>query len=119
MSGRETYDVSRVERKILEEKAKRRAILRHEYLKQIENPFRQALGTGGTVDDPSVNRFMAMRAAGAEYFKPTWKNGLWQLGWVVAPIVIVTYVVYKSREAKEHSYRTGQVSYRDRPEKFI
>lgn len=49
MSGRETYDISRVERKILEERAKRRATLRHEYLKQIENPFRQALGTGGTV----------------------------------------------------------------------
>lgn len=49
MSGQETFDISATERKILEDRAKRRAVLRHEYLKQIQNPYRQALGSGGTV----------------------------------------------------------------------
>lgn len=40
---------------------------------------------------------MAMRASATDYFKPTWKNGLWQLGWVIAPIAIVYYITATQR----------------------
>lgn len=43
------YDVPLAERRLLEEKAKRRAVLRQEFLKQISNPHQHATGESGAV----------------------------------------------------------------------
>lgn len=45
----EQFDVSSTERKILEERAQRRAALRNEFLKLKSDPFKHASGEGGTV----------------------------------------------------------------------
>lgn len=45
----EQFDVDSETRRILEEKAKRRAILREQFLKLKTDPFQHASGEGGTV----------------------------------------------------------------------
>ncbi|EEZ97756.1 hypothetical protein TcasGA2_TC011482, partial [Tribolium castaneum] len=45
----EQFDVSSERRKVLEENAKRRTVLRNFFLKQVSDPFRHASGEGGTV----------------------------------------------------------------------
>ena len=41
------YDVSAKGKRLVEEYAKRRAVLREEYIKQITNPHRHGTGEGG------------------------------------------------------------------------
>jgi hypothetical protein len=43
------YDVSEAMKRRVEAYAKRRALLREEYIKQITNPHRHGTGEGGTV----------------------------------------------------------------------
>lgn len=43
------YDVPAKDKRLVEEYAKRRAILRDEYIKQITNPHRHGTGEGGTL----------------------------------------------------------------------
>jgi hypothetical protein len=43
------YDVSSSTKSAVEAYAKRRALLREEYIKQITNPHRHGTGEGGTV----------------------------------------------------------------------
>ncbi|XP_069700382.1 NADH dehydrogenase [ubiquinone] 1 beta subcomplex subunit 4 [Periplaneta americana] len=114
-----TYDVSTSEKRLVDEYAKRRAALRHEYIKQITNPHRHGTGEGGTVFDVGVQRFMAMRATEFDHFKPSPKSSLFGLGLVVIPIAVYAYMLKSWKEKEEHKYRTGQVAYKDRRFKFI
>lgn len=43
------YDISAAERRFLEEKAKRRTVLRQEFLKQISDPHKHGTGESGGV----------------------------------------------------------------------
>jgi hypothetical protein len=43
------YDVSEATKRSVEAYAKRRAVLREEYIKQISNPHRHGTGEGGTL----------------------------------------------------------------------
>ncbi|XP_066993385.1 NADH dehydrogenase [ubiquinone] 1 beta subcomplex subunit 4 [Anabrus simplex] len=112
------YDVSAAKRRLLEDKAKQRAILRQEYIKQITNPHRHATGEGGVIFDTGIQRFMSMTVSGYDHFKPTPRSTAWGLI-IVAPIVLYAWWLKSSRDAQEKLYRTGQVSYRDRRFKFI
>ncbi|KAH0550387.1 uncharacterized protein LOC123260303 [Cotesia glomerata] len=114
MAGRETFDISPLQKEILEHRTARRNKLRYEYLKQTQNPYRHALGVGGIVDDIAVNRFMAMKVRGAEFFRPTVKNAAFFWIGMLGPILLTTYIVRKRRIAKETKLRSGLVSYRDR-----
>ncbi|XP_063988209.1 NADH dehydrogenase [ubiquinone] 1 beta subcomplex subunit 4 [Diachasmimorpha longicaudata] len=118
MSGREVFDISPVQRKILEEKQKRATALRHEYLQQRLNPFRHATGFGGVVEDPAILRFQAHRATIYERFKPTWGNAAFHFGATILPMIIGILIVGADRRKTEHLRRTGHVSYYDRDYRF-
>ncbi|XP_065337089.1 uncharacterized protein ND-B15 [Cloeon dipterum] len=112
-------DLSAKEMALLKQKIQRTAELKQQYLKQVHNPYRHASGEGGFVFDPAVARYQALRAGGYERFKPTWRNGLGAFGVVIFPMLVYGYFLHKERSEKEHRFRTGQVSYRDRLFKFV
>lgn len=60
-----------------------------------------------------------MRASQWEYFKPNAKTSRYGLWCVIVPVAVMIYLVKGERDGKEHLYRTGQVSYRDRTFKFV
>jgi NADH dehydrogenase (ubiquinone) 1 beta subcomplex subunit 4 len=113
------YDVPAKDKRLVQEYAKRRAVLREEYIKQITNPHRHGTGEGGTLFDSGIQRFMSMRATEYDHFRPTPKTSLYGLCVIVIPMVAFGYLVKRSRDAQEHKYRTGQVAYKDRRFKFI
>ncbi|KAJ8918917.1 hypothetical protein NQ315_016819 [Exocentrus adspersus] len=113
------YDLPPEQQRLLLEKTKRRAELREQFLKLRTDPFRHASGEGGTVFDPALLRYQAMKVSAYDYFKPSGKNILHGLVLFVAPMVITGYFVYKDRSQKEASYRRGEVAYKDRLFKFI
>merc|ERR1711976_1096952 len=89
-----TFDVSEKEMQLVQERAKVRNALKAEYQKKISYPFR---GIGGYIFDPSVQRFLSMRAKHFTHFKSTPKNFAFFIGAVVAPIVIFTYASHVER----------------------
>ncbi|CAH1109544.1 unnamed protein product [Psylliodes chrysocephalus] len=119
MSGPSTYDLTEQARNLLEQKAKRRAVLRQEYLKLKTNPFQHASGEGGAVFDPAIQRYNAMKVSGFEYFKPTGKSAVYGMGMLVIPMMGYFYLMYKQRTELEAKYRRGEVAYKDRNFKFI
>lgn len=64
-------------------------------------------------------RFQAMRVSYTEFFKPTGKSLFHGVALVLAPLFIISTLVYREREERENRYRNGEVSYRDRQFKFI
>nr|CAH7727996.1 unnamed protein product [Callosobruchus chinensis] len=113
------YDVDPNFRQVVEEKAKRRAVLREEFLKQRFNPFQHATGEGGTVFDPAIMRYQAMRVSGWDYFKPSGKNAIYGMAFMVLPMFIYGYFVKTDRAEQEAKYRRGEVAYKDRRFKFV
>uniref|UniRef100_V5GYY5 NADH dehydrogenase [ubiquinone] 1 beta subcomplex subunit 4 n=1 Tax=Anoplophora glabripennis TaxID=217634 RepID=V5GYY5_ANOGL len=113
------FDIDNESRKIIEEKAKRRATLREQFLKLKTDPFQHASGEGGTVFDPAMQRYTAMKVSGFEYFKPSGKNVLYGLLFMVIPMVGFGYLVKKTRMDEEDRIRRGDVAYKDRNFKFI
>ncbi|KAG8039775.1 hypothetical protein G9C98_000504 [Cotesia typhae] len=65
-------------------------------------------------DDVAINRFMSMKVRATHFFRPTVKNAAFFWGVMIAPILVSTYFLRKSRMAKESKLRSGKVSYRDR-----
>ncbi|KAJ8935477.1 hypothetical protein NQ314_012769 [Rhamnusium bicolor] len=98
---------------------KRRAFLRDEFLKLKSDPFQHASGEGGTVFDPAIQRYQAMKVSGFEYFKPSGKNIIHGLLLVVLPMTVFGYLLNRSRTNLEAKYRRGEVAYKDRGFKFI
>ncbi|XP_017777382.1 PREDICTED: uncharacterized protein LOC108563268 [Nicrophorus vespilloides] len=115
----EQFDVSALQKQVLLEKAKRRTVLREEFLKQTSNPFRHASGEGGAVFDPAIQRHNAMRINTFEHFRPTFKNVRFGMMLIVVPFVVCGYIVQKDRTEKEAKRRAGLVAYADRDFKFI
>ncbi|XP_049805340.1 uncharacterized protein LOC126248418 [Schistocerca nitens] len=112
------FGVSRQNRDLIEAAAKRRALLRQEYIKLTTNPHRHATGEGGVLLDTGVQRFMAMRATQYEHFRPTPKSSFYGLALVAAPMALFIWFIKNKRDEQEHKLRTGQVAYRDRRFKF-
>ncbi|XP_034945345.1 NADH dehydrogenase [ubiquinone] 1 beta subcomplex subunit 4 [Chelonus insularis] len=119
MAGRSAYDISPLQREILEHRHARRTVLRQKYLEQTMNPYRHALGTGGHVEDEAVNRFVAARATYTHFWKPKWNNFGFFMGSYILPVMFLYYVIKKDRDEREHEIRTGQVAYAARRNKII
>lgn len=60
-----------------------------------------------------------MKVSGFEYFKPSGKNVLYGLAFLVLPMAGCGFIVQKLRAIREASYRRGEVAYKDRNFKFI
>ncbi|XP_056635717.1 uncharacterized protein LOC130444544 [Diorhabda sublineata] len=113
------FDLSPSERQIAEQRALRRNELRQQFLKLKSNPFIQAKGEGGTVFDPAFLKYQALQVSGFEYFKPSGKNAVTGLFFMVIPMAGLFYAMYTSKNAQEARYRRGEVAYKDRDFKFI
>lgn len=59
-----------------------------------------------------------MRGTQLEHWKPTYKTFKSSFWLFVVPFSVMFYLVKTERDTKEHSYRTGQVAYKDRSFKF-
>ncbi|XP_054272243.1 NADH dehydrogenase [ubiquinone] 1 beta subcomplex subunit 4 [Macrosteles quadrilineatus] len=106
-------------KELVEIKNKQRAATKAEYWKQMTNPFRHATGEGGYLFDTGIQRWMAMEATGYNFFKPTPKNALGGVLFIVLPLALCMYKVKTDRDAREQKYRSGLIAYRDRYHKFI
>lgn len=110
------YDVTVEERRAIEERAKMRDSLRHEYQKRVTNPHR---GVGGYVFDPAVQRFLSMRANHFEQFKPAPKNAAFGFFFLVAPFLFFWYNIQKDMTTLDQKCRRGEIAYKDRGWKFV
>ncbi|XP_059607909.1 NADH dehydrogenase [ubiquinone] 1 beta subcomplex subunit 4 [Phlebotomus argentipes] len=110
-------DLDAKTRERLLERQKFRLAMREEYLKQATNPHRVA--GGGSVFDQGLQRFAAARVTQYDHFKPNFKTTRKGFFLVVLPIFFTAWLFKSDRDRKEHQYRTGQVSYRDRQFKFV
>jgi len=112
-------DLSKAEKEFLLRKHEQTLKLRAEYNKQITNPYRHAIGEGGTVFDAGLARFQAMRISHYEHFKPTGRSFRVGMFTVVLPIAIYAWALKRERDGREQKYRAGEVAYKDRRFKFI
>ncbi|XP_055694036.1 uncharacterized protein LOC129796267 [Lutzomyia longipalpis] len=115
--GDNQYDVDAKTREKLLERQKFRMNMRQEFLKQLTNPHR--VEGGGHIFDQGLQRFQAARVTQYEHFKPNFKTTRKGFFLVLLPITLYGWMMKREREGREHLYRTGQVSYRDRKFKFI
>jgi NADH dehydrogenase (ubiquinone) 1 beta subcomplex subunit 4 len=113
---RSMYDVTREERRAMQERAALRDALREEYRRKVTNPHR---GVGGYVFDPAVQRFLSMRANHYEQFRPAPKNAAFGFVFMVAPFLFFWWKFQKDKDDLEHKCRTGQIAYKDRNWKYI
>ncbi|XP_055711565.1 uncharacterized protein LOC129806812 [Phlebotomus papatasi] len=113
----EQCDIDAKTRERLLDRQKFRMTMREEFIKQLTNPHR--VQGGGTVFDQGLQRFQAARVTQYDHFKPNFKTARKGFFVVLFPIVAYAYMLKKERSGREHLYRTGQVSYRDRKFKFI
>merc|ERR1711915_371751 len=107
------------ETEIIKERAARRAAVKREFLKQVNNPYRHGSGEGGVLFDPALQRFMSMRVTLYDSFKPTPKTSRWGLMMIVFPIVGYGLLMKYDRDSFEKKCRTGQIAYADRQAKFV
>jgi len=117
MSRIPQYDVTPQERRNVEDRARLRQNLRSEWLKLYENPHRMATGEMGYAFDPALQRWISMKAWQYHYFKPNTKTLIYPIGFIAA-VVGYAWLLKWDRDGKEHLYRTGQISHRDRRNKF-
>ncbi|XP_033222489.1 uncharacterized protein LOC117176356 [Belonocnema kinseyi] len=68
--------------------------------------------------DAPIQRLMSLRATRREYFKPNALNFVMHVALVFLPFALLAAGVKKERGIREHQYRTGQVAYKDRYNKF-
>nr|XP_012217049.1 PREDICTED: uncharacterized protein LOC105668928 [Linepithema humile] len=112
MSSKKIYDVSPQEEEIALWRDAKRKQLRELYLKQSEHPTKSLLF------DTGIYRYASAKTSLEVHFIPTALNYLTRMGVVIALITVTALHLKRSRGAKEHLYRTGQVSYADRQFKF-
>ncbi|XP_013784055.1 uncharacterized protein LOC106468189 [Limulus polyphemus] len=112
-------DASFEEKRAVAERAKLRAALKKEYIKQLTDPHRHASGEGGYLFDSGVQRFMSMRATMYDHFRPTLKGGIMWFSFVLFPIIGYGYFLNKKRREFDEKCRRGEIAYKDRLFKFI
>jgi NADH dehydrogenase (ubiquinone) 1 beta subcomplex subunit 4 len=117
MSGIQQYDVSPAERRNIEDRARLRQQLRKEWLTHFENPHRMSTGEGGYAFDPALQRWLSMRAQNYHYFKPNPRTLIYPIGFL-SVVAGYAWLLKSDRDKKEHLYRTGQISHKDRKNKF-
>jgi len=113
------YDISAREKRLVEDRARLRSSLKAEYTKQVTSPYKYLThGDGGYIFDPSMQRWISMRAQQWHYFKPSPKNFLLP-AFVVFSCWAAGHWFHVRRTADEARYRRGEISYRDREFKFV
>lgn len=112
MSTRKIYNVTPEEKEIALFRDAKRRRLRELYLKQAGHPTKSLLF------DTGMYRYVAAKTSIEKHFVPNAINWMTRFGAIVTSIVIVGLFIKKTKEAEEHLYRTGQVSYADREFKF-
>ncbi|CAH1799312.1 unnamed protein product [Owenia fusiformis] len=110
------YDLTVGEQKAIQERAKMREAYRAEWQKRVTNPFR---GVGGTIFDPQVMRWNALKATGYEQFRATPKSAAIGFSVTILPITLLYLLVNNQRTTRENKWRNGEVDYKDRDWKFI
>lgn len=116
-SYRVETDVTHEEKRLIEERAKLRAALKKEYVRQLTDPHKH--GGGGALFDPAMQRFQSARATYYEHFRPTPRGGARWLLWTIFPIVAFGYLLKKDRDAFERKCRSGEIKYEDRMFRYI
>lgn len=109
---RETYDVSRGDREVIEWKHQRRMMMREEYIKRLNHPQKFHV-----VGDESVLRYAALRATYDQFFKPSLGNIVFALGVFGSIYGLSKFLTYRQQQ-QEKLIRSGQVSYSERKFKF-
>ncbi|XP_011143276.1 uncharacterized protein LOC105185453 [Harpegnathos saltator] len=113
MSGRNVYNVTAEQEKIMHWRDAKRKKLREMYLRDSSHPTKSLLC------DTGIYRFSSANATVMKYFIPSVTKFMVYIGLSVT-LVASTYIgLEKTRGKKEHSIRTGQVSYADRIDKFV
>uniref|UniRef100_A0A6B0UPF8 NADH dehydrogenase [ubiquinone] 1 beta subcomplex subunit 4 n=1 Tax=Ixodes ricinus TaxID=34613 RepID=A0A6B0UPF8_IXORI len=112
-------DVTHEEKRRIQERAKLRATLKQEYVRQITDPHKH--GQGGLLFDPAVQRFHSAKAGAQIYetFKPTPRGAARWLGVCILPMLAFGYLVKRDREEFERKCRTGEIKYEDRMFKLM
>ncbi|XP_037579175.1 NADH dehydrogenase [ubiquinone] 1 beta subcomplex subunit 4 [Dermacentor silvarum] len=112
-------ELSHEEKRLIGERAKLKAQLRQEYLRQLTDPHKH--GSGGTLFDSQMMRYQAARSNSMiyEHFRPTPKGGLQWFAASILPMLVLGYVVHKDRQEFERRCRTGEIAYKDRMFKMI
>lgn len=59
-----------------------------------------------------------MKISGYDYFKPSIRNGVYGMLFLVIPMGGFGYLLFKQRQEQEAKYRRGEVAYKDRYFKF-
>ncbi|XP_011167568.2 uncharacterized protein LOC105201299 [Solenopsis invicta] len=113
MSSKKLYDVSPEQREIALWRDAKRMQLRQMYLKDAGHPTKSLLF------DTGIYRFAAAKTTYEKYFIPTALNYITRVGFIAALVVVTAMTVKKTRDAKEHLYRTGQIDYASRNHRFV
>ncbi|KAJ8984244.1 hypothetical protein NQ317_007476 [Molorchus minor] len=69
--------------------------------------------------DPAIERYHSMQRNFYDHFKPSFKNALTGLVFILLPMSIYGYLIKTSRDNKEQQFRSGLVAYKDRIKKFV
>ncbi|XP_070157299.1 uncharacterized protein Nd-b15 [Polyergus mexicanus] len=112
-SKKEYYNVTPEQREIALWRDVKRRELRELYLKHSGHPTKSLLF------DTGIYRYAAAKSSIDEFFAPTVVNYITRMGFIVGFIVVTAIMFKKRKDAREHLYRTGQVSYADRDYKFL
>lgn len=112
-------DLSHEEKRLVQERAKLKAELRQEYIRQLTDPHKH--GSGGVLFDPQMMRHQAARSHSMifEHFRPTPKGGLQWFAVTIAPMLILGYFIYNDRKEFERKCRSGEIAYKDRMFKMV
>ncbi|CAL1679197.1 unnamed protein product [Lasius platythorax] len=110
---KEYYNVTPEQREILLWRDAKRKQLRELYLKDSGHPTKSLLF------DTGLHRFAATKTSIEQFFVPTVVNYITRVGCIAGAIIFTAVFIKKRRDAREHLYRTGQVSYADREFKFV
>ncbi|KAL0127153.1 hypothetical protein PUN28_005437 [Cardiocondyla obscurior] len=112
MSSKNIYDLTPEQREISLWKDAKRKQLREMYLKDSGHP------TKSLVFDEGIHRYASAKVAIEKYFVPTALGYVTRFATVIGVIALTAYTLQTRRDAREHKYRTGQISYAVRTHRF-
>ncbi|XP_052807981.1 uncharacterized protein LOC128236891 [Mya arenaria] len=111
---RKMFDLSEKDMSVF---AKRKQMVEERKMKfrVLKDP--RAGGYGGTVFDPALQRWFSARHTIGENFKPNIRSTKYLFFTLILPVTLLTYLVHNQRKNREASYRRGEVSTLDKPNK--
>jgi len=86
--------------------------LKAEYNRLNYNPYKLAAHV--EILDPSIQRFMAMKATTYQYWQPTWRSFGLFASTTIIPIFLFGYYVNWQRNRFDQKCRSGEIPYEKR-----